>query len=389
MENFVYDITTKILFGKGQIENLGKEIKRYTDSVLLVYGGGSIKRNGIYDAAVAQLQQNGIRFVELPGVEPNPRVATVAKGAALCREHKLGGVLAVGGGSSIDCAKVIAGAVDYDGNPWDLVVGKAPYKTILPVFSVLTLSATGSEMDPGAVISDPDTSDKRGTSHPGMLPKVSVLDPEYTYTVPQNQTAAGTADIMSHVMEQYFSVDESAYVSDRISEGLLKTCIHYAPIALREPDNYEARANLMWASSLGINGLAGFGKARRWSVHGIEHMLSAYYDITHGVGLAILTPNWMDFALNEETLPRFVRYGVNVWDIDSRNEPMMIAKESIARTRRFFTEELGLPATLREVGIDETHLAEMSTRAFGEKGLAGGFVPMSAADIETILKNSL
>lgn len=388
MFNFVYDIPTKILFGKDQIKNLGAEMKSYTDSVLMVYGGGSIKRNGVYDAAVKQLNENGIRFAELSGVDPNPRVESVQEGVKMIREQGLKGVLAVGGGSSIDCAKVIAGSVDYDGDPWDLVSKKADYPSVLPIFSVLTLSATGSEMNRNAVISNMATNEKLGTFHPDFIPNVSVLDPTYTFSVPTVQTAAGTADIMSHIMESYFSVDESAYISDRFSEGLLKTCIKYAPIALEKPDDYEARANLMWASTLGINGITSRGKQLPWSVHGIEHTLSAYYDITHGTGLAILTPNWMEYVLNETTLPRFVTFGVNVWNIDSTLPKMEIAKAAIAKTREFFSS-MGIPEKLSDLGIDETYLDEMAVKAHGPNGLPNAFVPLTVADIRNIIKNSL
>lgn len=388
MFDFTYDIPTKILFGKGQIEKLGAEIKKYTDSVLLVYGGGSIKKNGVYDAAVKQLNDYGIRFEELSGVAPNPRIESVVKGVDIIRKNDLKGVLAVGGGSSIDCAKVIAGSVDYDGDPWDLVTAKANYKNILPIFSVLTLSATGSEMDKNAVISNTELNAKVGTFSYDFLPKVSVMDPTYTFTVPKEQTAAGTADIMSHIMESYFSIDESAYISDRFAEGLLRACIKYAPIAIENPEDYEARANLMWASTLGINGITSMGKRIPWSVHRIEHMLSAYYDITHGTGLAILTPNWMQYVLNESTLPRFVTYGINVWDIDASLSKEEIAKEAIEKTRAFFIS-MGIPDNLSALGIDETYIDEMAIRSHGPNGLQNGFWPITVSDISNIIKNSL
>ena len=216
MQNFIYDVSTKILFGNGQIQNLGAEIRRFSERILVVFGGGSVKTNGIYNQVVHTLKDNKIFFSELWGVEPNPKISSVREGVSLCREQHLEGVLAVGGGSCIDCAKMIAASVAYDGDPWDLVTKKAEYKEMLPIFSVLTLAATGSEMDIYAVISNPDTKEKRGTNHPGMLPRISVLDPECTYSVPRSQTAAGTADIMSHAMETYFTVDESAYLSDSI-----------------------------------------------------------------------------------------------------------------------------------------------------------------------------
>ena len=317
MYNFNIHLNTNIHFGKGQINKLGKDIIKYTDRLLLVYGGGSIKKNGIYHAIVAELNKYGIHFEELAGVDPNPRIESVREGIKLCRENNLGGVLAVGGGSSIDCSKVIAAGVKYEGDPWGLVLDRKKVVDALPIFTVLTLSATGSEMNSGAVISNMTTNQKLGTGMPGItLPKASVLDPEYTYTVPAKQTAAGTADIISHTFENYFTNVEGGYLQARFAEAILKTCFHYGPIACQEPDNYEARANLMWASSWAINGLISGGTANNWSVHPMEHELSAYYDVTHGVGLAILTPHWMRYVLNDATLDNFVDYGVNVWGID-------------------------------------------------------------------------
>lgn len=387
MKDFTYSIPTTIHFGRNAVRQLGGAVRAYTDSVLLVYGGGSIKKNGIYDAVTSQLSSSGIRFAELGGVDPNPRIESVRAGIAICRQEKLGGVLAVGGGSSIDCAKVIAGGVNYAGDPWELVTGQAAYPEILPVFSVLTLSATGSEMDTFAVISKMDSRDKLGTSHPDMRPRVSILDPSYTFSVPKNQTAAGTADIFSHVCESYFTVEQDAFFTDCISEGLMKTCIRYAPVALSQPDNYEARANLMWASSNAINGVTELGKPRAWSVHPIEHQLSAVYDITHGVGLAILTPNWMTYVLNETTLPRFVTYGVNVWGIDPALPAMEIATEAIAKTRAFF-DSMGIPSTLGQLGIDGTHIHEMAVKA-RDDSFDKTFMPLSVEDIEEIYRMSL
>lgn len=388
MQNFNFNVGTNILFGEGQIANLGALMREYTDRVLLVFGGGSVKRNGVYQKVIDTLQKNGIFSCELWGVEPNPKVSSVKEGVRICRENSLGGVLAVGGGSCIDCAKMIAGSVSYDGDPWDLVTRRAPYGSFLPIFSVLTLAATGSEMDVYSVISNPDTMDKRGTNHPLMLPKISVLDPTCTYSVSAYQTAAGTADIMSHTMETYFTVDTSAFLSDAIAEAILKTCIKYGPVALREPQNYEARANLMWSSTLAINGIIAAGKNKAWSVHGMEHMLSAYYDITHGTGLAILTPAWMEYVLCDETLVRFVQYGINVWDIDPALDKYTIAKTAIAKTREFFIS-LGLPATLKEAGVGDCHLDEMAERAFGKDGLSNAFMPLSVCDIRNIMKNCM
>ena len=389
MENFNYSIPTKVFFGEGKIEVLGKEIKKYGSRVLLAYGGGSIKKIGLYDEVVKILDENKIPYFELGGIEPNPRVESVIEGVRICRENDIDLILAVGGGSTIDCAKVIAGAVDYDGNPWDLVIGKAKYKKVLPIASILTLSATGSEMDAGAVITNMETNQKYGTGHPGFFPVFSILDPTYTYTVSKYQTASGVADIMSHTFESYFSNVKGAFLQDRLAEGVLKTCIHYGKIAVDEPENYEARANLMWAASLAINGLLGYGKNSNWSVHPLEHELSAYYDITHGVGLAILTPHWMEEVLDADNLYKFVEYGINVWNIDSNLHHMEIAKLSIEKTSEFF-KSLEIPMTLREVGIGEEKLEIMAADVIEYmQGPVGNFKPLNYKAILSIFKKSL
>lgn len=385
MQNFNYNIPTRIFFGKGQIEVLGAELKKVSDNVLLVYGGGSIKKIGLYDKVISQLNSAGISVTELSGVEPNPKITSVRAGVELCKEKNIGAVLAVGGGSTIDCAKIIASGALYDGDPWDQVLDSSKITAALPVVSVLTLSATGSEMDGFAVISDMDKNEKWGTGNDVTKPVFSILDPEYTYTVSKTQTAAGTADIMSHTFENYFNNDKGAYLQARFCEGILKTCIKYAPIAIDKPDDYEARANLMWASSMAINGICSYGESAAWAVHPMEHELSAFYDITHGVGLAILTPYWMEYVLNEDTAWRFAEYGKNVWGLDGAD--MDVAKAAIEKTKEFF-KAIGLPATLGEIGIDATHFDIMAQKA-ADGGLAYGFVPLYKDDVKRIFDMAL
>ncbi|WP_434302165.1 iron-containing alcohol dehydrogenase [Clostridium botulinum] len=387
MLNFNYSIPTKIFFGKNQISVLGEQIKKYGSRVLLTYGGGSIKKNGVYDKVIKILKSNNIGFVELSGIDPNPRVTSVREGVKLCKENNIDFILAVGGGSTIDCSKVIAASYYYEGDPWDIVIKKAKINKALPIGSILTLAATGSEMDAGAVISNMDTNEKIGVGHPSMAPKFSILDPEYTFTVPKNQTAAGTADIMSHIFEAYFSKTKEAYIQNRMAEAILKTCIEYGKVAIKEPGNYEARANLMWASSLAINGLLSYGKSEPWSVHPMEHELSAFYDITHGVGLAILTPNWMKYVLGDENVNDFYEYGVNVWDINPEESKYEVAQKAIEKTREYFIE-LGIPATLKEVGIGEEKLEQMAEAAT-RNGTLDGFKPLSTEDVLNIYKLSL
>ena len=385
MQAFTYHIPTKIHFGKGQLVHL-TELSESGHSVLLVYGGGSIKKSGLYEEAMQLLHQAGLQVTELSGVEPNPRIESVRAGVACCKEQKLDMVLAIGGGSVIDCAKVIAAGACYDGDPWDLVIDPGKIQTALPIYSVLTLAATGSEMDSFAVISDLSKHEKWGTRPQRLNPTPSILDPTYTYSVSKKQTAAGTADMMSHIFENYFTNVPGAAVQERFAEGLLKTCVQYGPIALQHPDNYEARANLMWTSSMAINGLLSNGAEVGWCVHPMEHELSAFYDITHGEGLAILTPHWMDFALSEATAAKFAAYGRAVFGI-TETEDWKAAKAAIAETRAFF-RTMQLPETLREVGIcEETHFEEMAEKAAA--GCVGCYVPLTKEDIIGIFRAAL
>ena len=385
MNNFTYSIPTKIHFGKGQITHLS-ELREKREKVLLVYGGGSIKKAGIYDTAMKILKDAGLCVSELSGVEPNPRIESVVKGVKICKEEKIDMVLAIGGGSVIDCGKVIAAGACSEEDPWELVLHPEKITAALPIYSVLTLAATGSEMDKFAVISDLKKNEKWGTASEHMKPKMSIMDPEYTYSVSKKQTAAGTADIISHIFENYFTNVSNADVQARFAEGLLKNCFYYGPIALEHPDDYDARANLMWTSSMAINGILSDGAEVAWCVHPMEHELSAFYDITHGEGLAILTPHWMEFALNEATAKKFADYGRNVWNLPMAEENMETARKAINCTRKFF-RDMGLPTTLREVGIDETYFDIMAEKAAA--GCRGSFVELTKEDIIHIYENAL
>lgn len=380
MYNFTLYMPTRIHFGKGQISHLS-ELRESGTKVLLVYGGGSIKRNGIYDTAVDILKKAGLTIYDLPGVEPNPRIESVRKGVEKCKAEGIDMTLAIGGGSTIDCAKVVAAGAKYDGDPWDLVLDRSLIKTALPIYSVVTLAATGSEMNPSAVISDFTKHEKWGTSAPALVPTMSILDPTYTFSVSKRQTAAGTADIMSHTFENYFSF-ENADVQKAFGEALLKVLIKNGPIALAEPDNYDARASLMWAATHAINGLTKMGNAPAWCVHPMEHELSAFYDITHGVGLAILTPVWMEHILSERTAPIFAAYGRNAWGVTAADD-MTAAKAAIQKTKEFLFETLELPSSLRAAGInDKNNIEAMAEKA--SRKTAQSFVPLTQADIREI-----
>lgn len=383
MNNFNFCVPTDIRFGRDQIECLPEELKKYGKRVLLVYGGGSIKRTGLYEKIQTLLKE--FEIYELSGIEPNPKLSSVRKGVALCKEHKIDVVLAVGGGSCIDASKHIACGAFYEGDPWDLVLDRSKVTGALPIAVVLTICATGSEMNSGAVISNEETNEKLEINTPLLYPALSICDPTYLYTLPAKQTAAGTVDIMSHVFEQYFQPNDGAYLTDRLAEAVLKTCIHYGPIALKEPENYEARSNLMWSSTVGLNHLLTVGKGGAWSVHPMEHELSAFYDITHGVGLAILTPAWMRYVLSDETVARFAMYARNVWDIEE-TDPYRAAQLAIDKTEEFFIS-LGMPSTLREVGIDHSRFAEMAEEAVRTSGIASrSYVHLAKEDIVKIFE---
>lgn len=388
MNNFVYDIPVKVYFGENQLGNLGEELKKYGKRVLLTYGGGSIKKSGLYDKVVTEIKNAGLELFELSGIEPNPRITSVNKGAEICKNEKIDVLLAVGGGSTIDATKFIGAGAFYDGDVWDILTGKAPVTNCLPIVTVLTLAATGSEMDAGGVISNLETKDKIGYMHPMLLPKVSFLDPTNTYTVSPYQTACGAADIMSHIIEVYFNMNQDLYMLDSVAEALMKTVIKYTPIAMKEPENYEARANLMWSSSWAINGFINGGKRQAWTCHPMEHELSAYYDITHGLGLAILTPRWMEYTLDETTVSKFYQFGCNVFDIDKNMEPMAVAKKSIEMLSDFFFKTLGLKSTLTEIGIDDANLSIMAEKA-ANGGLKYAFKPLNAQDVENIFRMCL
>lgn len=336
-----------------------------------------------------ELQKAGLTVFELSGIEPNPRNTTVNKGAELCKKEKIDVLLAVGGGSTIDCTKVIAAAAFYDGDSWDLVTHKAPVTKALPLLSVLTLSATGSEMDSGGVISNMDTNEKYGLLHPVLQPKVSFLDPVNTYSVNAFQTACGSVDILSHVFDCfYFTASQKLDMIDRVMEDVIRTVIKYAPIAVKEPENYEAWANLMWASSWALNGFLGTGGFQAASCHAMEHELSAYYDITHGLGLAILTPRWMEYILDESTAPQFKKFGVDVFSVDASLSDMEAAKQAIAALSDFLFGTLNLQSTLTEIGIDAQNFKAMSKNACGGDVLQG-FKHLTAEDVENIYRMCL
>ncbi|WP_156019659.1 iron-containing alcohol dehydrogenase [Streptococcus ruminantium] len=391
MRNFRLQIPTDIRFGRERLAELPEVLSAFGKRVLFAYGGGSIKKSGLYDKITQLLNENDFTVVELAGIEPNPRIESVRQGASLIRDNDLEVILAVGGGSVVDASKVMAAAVYYDGDAWDLVEDSSLIGKAIPIVDVLTLAATGTEMNRDAVISNMAINEKLDTSGWELIPRASFLDPSLTFTVSKWQTAAGAADMMSHLFEQYFNRTEGVDVQDSIAEGLLKTIIKHAPVAIQEPENYTARANLLWASTLALNGLVSKGRIDGWTCHPIEHELSAYYDITHGIGLAILTPRWMKFCIDTDptTHTKFATYARTVWGLDGGSDEEL-ARQAVAKTYHFFESQLEIPMTLPEVGIENQDLVrEMSEKAVEHGNLSQNiFVTLDVSDVEQIISAS-
>ncbi len=387
MQNFDYMTPTRLIFGKGVVSKLPEVMSRYGKKILLTYGGGSIKRIGLYDKVKELLKDSEI--YELPGIQPNPKYdPSVLDGVKLCKEHNIDVILSVGGGSVLDCSKAIAAGAKYDGDPWDLISYKVKAQAALPIVDIITLAATGSEYDSGGVISRTETNDKIGYMDPLLYPEVSFLDPTYTFTVPKKQIAAGCADAMNHIMEQYFCED-STLLNDGFMEAGFKSLMINARKCLENPEDYNARAEMMLDCTYGCNGIYSLGNSPTgWPCHGMEHALSAYYDITHGEGLAIITPRWMKHILSEKTVDRFVKYGVNVFGIDSSLDKFEIANRAIDETYSFF-ESIGIPMHLKDVGIDESRIGEMAHHVAVNEGLENAWAPLTEKDIADIFTASL
>ena len=389
MDNFVFYSPTLFAFGDGEAKNTGALVKRFGGSkVLLVYGGGSVKRNGAYDAVTASLTEAGIPFAELSGIQANPRSGKVYEGIELVRREGADFLLALGGGSVIDTAKAIGVGALYDGDFWDFFSGKAKVEKTLPVGTVLTISAAGSEGSDSMVITLEEGNLKWGAPKTDVIrPKFSVLDPRYTCSLPAYQTASGATDMMAHICERYFSNTPDVALTDRLCEALLKTIIDAAPKAITDPGAYAPRADLMWAGMLAHNNSCGVGRVQDWASHQVEHELSAFYDCAHGAGLAVVMPAWMEYVMAHDVM-RFARFAVNVFGCEMDFAcPETTAKAGIARLREFF-RTIGMPTTLAEVGGKEEDIPAMVAHR-GEKpgGFPfGGFVKIGPSEMEAILR---
>ncbi|MED1873773.1 iron-containing alcohol dehydrogenase [Brevibacillus borstelensis] len=385
MNNFIYHNPTELIFGKGQLSHLKDKAAKLGASVLLVYGGGSIKRTGLYDKIISLLQEAGCQVHELAGVEPNPRLSTVKKGIGICREQGVNWILAVGGGSVIDASKAIAVGVPYQGDVWDFYTRKATPQKALPLGTVLTLAATGSEMNRGSVVTNWETQEKFGGTT--TFPTFSILDPENTFSVPRDQTIYGMCDIMSHVFEQYFSHTPEIPLQTRFAEAILKTVIENADRVLANPEDYDARANILYCGTMALNGTLPVGVETDWATHSIEHAVSAVYDIPHGGGLAIIFPKWMRYVYREN-VERFKRYATEVWGVDPAGKTDdEIALAGIEATEAFFAR-IGAPTRLADYQIGDEKLQLMAEKAT-PFGPIGRFKKLASEDVAEILRMCL
>ena len=389
MNNFTFYSPTFFAFGDGEEKNTGALVRRFGGArVLLVYGGGSVKRNGAYDAVTASLREAGLPFTELSGVQANPRSGKVCEGIELARQNRCDFLLALGGGSVIDTAKAIGFGAGYDGDFWDFFTGKAKIERTLPVGVVLTIAAAGSEGSDSCVITREEGNLKWGCPKTDVIrPKFAVLNPRFTCSLPAYQLASGAVDMMAHICERYFSNTPDVVLTDRLCEALLKTILEAAPKALKNPDDYAARADLMWAGMLAHNNSCGVGRQQDWASHQMEHELSAFYDCAHGAGLAVVMPAWMEYVCDHDVM-RFARFAVNVFGCEMDfAHPENTAREGIARLREFF-RALGMPTTLAEIGGREEDIPAMVThRAEKPNGFPfGGFVKIGPDEMEAILR---
>jgi hypothetical protein len=389
MNNFTFYSPTYFAFGKGTENEAGHYVKRFGGSkVLIHYGGGSVVRSGLLDRVKASLEKENISYIELGGVKPNPRSGLVYQGIELARKEAVDFILAVGGGSVIDSAKAIAAGVPYDGDFWDFFEGKKITQA-LKVGTVLTIAAAGSEGSGDTVITKEEGMLKRGAGSEALRPVFSILNPELTQTLPAFQTAAGATDIMAHVFERYFTNTREVEVTDRLCEAVLLTMIKEVPRAIKDPNNYEARANIMWAGMVAHNNLVGVGREQDWASHGIEHELSALYDVAHGAGLAVIFPAWMTYVYKHD-INRFAQFAVRVWGCEMNYaNPEETALEGISRLKHFLSS-IGMPINFKELGAKEEDIPYMVEKmGLGQHGTRGSFVPLTSKDVEAIYRLAL
>ena len=382
MKSFTLDIKTKIIFGKDSIARLASELNGNYKKVLLHYGSGRIKKSGLYDNIVKILQDNNCEIFELSGVEPNPKLGLVRQGVEIAKDKNIDLILALGGGSVIDSAKAIGIGALYDGDVWDFYTGKANPSITIPVGVVLTIPATGSESSTGSVITNEDGLYKRATGGNFMRPKFAILDPTYTLTLPSNQTFAGVMDILSHVFERYFTQTNNVDLTDNLGEATMKTVIKNAYLLKENPQNFDARAEIMFAGTIAHNGLLGAGREEDWASHDIGHEISALYGTTHGETLSIIFPAWMKYVY-KENLDRFVQFATNVWGVSNQgNSKEEVALEGIKKFKEFLTD-MGLPKSFKEANLPFDGIELMASKA-SENGPFGSFKKLNKEDLINI-----
>ncbi len=386
MDNFSFYSPTEFVFGKGTEEQCGSLVKKHGGTRVLVhYGSGSVVRSGLLGRVIASLKAEGIEYFELGGVVPNPRDTKVYEGIELCRRENIDFILSVGGGSCIDSSKAIAAGACYDGDFWDFYCGKADIAKAIPVGTVLTIAAAGSEGSPNSVITKEQGMEKRGAGSDLLRPKFSVLDPELTFTLPKYQTGCGATDIMAHVFERYFTTTKEVEITDRLCEAVLLTMIKETPRVIADPENYDARANIMWAGMVAHNNICGVGRSQDWNSHGLEHELSGLYDCAHGAGLAVIMPAWMEHVVDTDVM-RFAQMATRIWGVQMDfADPKSTALKGI-RAFRSFLHDIGMPINFEELGAKEEDIPVLIEKLGIGDGVRYGFKNLNRADVESIYK---
>ncbi|MBX9136873.1 MULTISPECIES: iron-containing alcohol dehydrogenase [unclassified Clostridium] len=388
MLNFNYQNGTKLIFGKNTEESIGTEVKKYSKKVLLHYGGGSIKKSGLYDRIINSLNKEDIEIFELSGVKPNPRVSLVREGIEICRKENINFILAVGGGSVIDSAKAITAGVNYEGDVWDLFTGTPINHELIKLATVLTIPAAGSETSSGSVITNEDGWMKRAVGHEDMRPVFSILNPELTFTLPKYQTSCGVADMIAHVMERYFVNEKHVDLTDRLCEATMKSIIENGLRLMKNPDDYNARAEIMLCGTVAHNGSLDIGRGGDWASHDIEHELSGIYDIAHGAGLSIIFPAWMKFVYKHD-INRFAQFGNRVFNLDiNLNNPEETALLAIKKLEEFF-KDMELPVSFKDANLSSDRIEEMAKKLVSDRDHVGSFVEIREKEALEIYKLAL
>ncbi len=388
MINFEFSNTTEIVFGRKTESQTGEKIRKYSNckKILIVYGSDRIKKDGLFETVATSLKKQGIEYLELGGVQPNPRLGLVKEGIEMCRREKIGFILAIGGGSSIDTAKAIGVGVPYEGDVWDFYLGKEIPKSTLPTAAILTIPAAGSESSLSSVITNEDGWYKKSINLDLIRPVFSIINPELTFSLPPYQIGCGVVDMMTHIMERYFTNTDNVDLTDRLCEAALKSIIANGLKTLKEPMNYDARAEIVWAGTLAHNGLLNTGRVQDWASHRIALEMSGKYDIAHGASLSIVYPSWMEYVYSHDK-NRFVQFAVRVWDVDlSYEKTDEICMEGIKRMREYF-KSLGMPLTFSEAGLPVDAFEEMADKATFEDTIpVGNFVKIGKAEMIDIYK---